>query len=60
VLKKIALLGAAVAVSGATVLSATPAQAAGPCNGRYDYACTESSGAFCTLWVDWNCLIGIN
>ena len=30
-----------------------------PCQGHIDYACTDGSGALCTVWLDFRCQVGL-
>jgi hypothetical protein len=47
------------------VLTVAPAAHAGPdplfhnCEGHVDYACTDRSGAFCTVWLSNACELGL-
>ena len=54
-----ALFGIATAIAG-TAFLATPATAAGYCNGQIDYACTDRGDGytFCTVWVN-GCYVGL-
>lgn len=49
-------------VTGA-VLTGAPAAQADPlthnCEGHVDYACTDRSGALCTIWLSMRCELGL-
>jgi hypothetical protein len=49
------------ALATAAVLTGAPAHADPPfhpCQGQVDYACTDHSGAFCTVWLN-RCELGL-
>jgi hypothetical protein len=52
----------AASLAAAAALLSTPAAHADPlfhsCEGQVDYACTDPSGALCTVWLGFRCEIG--
>jgi hypothetical protein len=49
-----ACLAVAVSAASAPAVEFLPHR----CEGHVDYACTDPSGAFCTIWLGFRCEIG--